>query len=186
MSGFQIIDGMGSGQLAQVKNNKLLVSAVVSTREHYSNHNLGQGYSVTFNDTTPTSGDCFFYLKNTNNDMSISIEGFLVHLEVDDYFDIRINNTGTPADGNELTPVNLNTASGNIADCICQYGTNITGLTAGDTVMRYYLGASSESRYYNFDQDIVLGSNGVFTMWMGETAAEISVSVSFNFHGEGN
>lgn len=186
MSGFQILDGMGSGQIAQVKNNKLLVSSVTSTREHYANHNLGQAFNITLNDTVPTSGDCFFYLKNTDDDNAITIEGFLIHLEIDDYIDIKINNTGTPANGNTITPVNMNTSSGNVADCTCQYGTNITGLTAGDHIGRYYLGASAESRYHNFDQDVVLGSNGVFTMWMGDTPAEIAMTLSMNFHGAGN
>lgn len=180
----QILDGKGSGSVARVANNKLDVRSVSSTPEHHANHSSGLAFNVTFSNTTPTSGDCFFYLQNNDNEKDISLEGILIHCEMDNYIDMKLNNTGTPANGNPVTPINLNTRSGNIANCTCQFGTNITGLTDGDHIIRYYLSNSAESIYYNFDHDIILGPNGVFTIWMGEISAEVSLTINFSFYTE--
>jgi hypothetical protein len=74
--GFIIEDGKGSRNAAEVKNNKLLVSGVVSTQEHYANHNQGRGYNINFINVTPTDADdCFFYMQNTDPEYALSIEG---------------------------------------------------------------------------------------------------------------
>ena len=185
--GFIIEDGKGNGYKAEVSDaNKLLVAAVTSTQEHYANHNQGRGFSTSF-DVTPTSaGDCFLYIKNTDSVRALSIEGFWFKMAASDYIDVKLNDVGTAVGGTDATIVNLNTASGHEADCIFQYGADITGLSGGQKSYRLYHTSSAESIYRDFTMDIILGANGVLSMYIGAGGTAVSCTIPFNFHGTNN
>jgi hypothetical protein len=103
-----------------------------------------------------------------------------------EYIEIKLNDTGTPVDGTDITPINCNTSKPSLALGDFQYGTDITGLSGGDTLMKLYSAGSSGSVYINFPQDVILGSNGVLTMYAGTGTTEISGMIVFNFHGTNN
>lgn len=167
-----IHSGSGNGKSAHVSNlGRLLTNAIATSPEHFANHIHGQAYSINFNATPTGPGDCFFYLKNTGeNDMII--EGFGLKLAANEYIDIVLGDSGTPAGGGAITPVNLNSGSGNALDATVQDGNDITGLSGGSTAYRFYNASSNGTQYTNFEMDIILTKNSVFTMYVqtGTTA----------------
>ena len=184
--GLQIEDGRGSGQQVEVKNNKLLVSGVVSSPEHYANHAQGLGFNTVISATPTGAGSYFFYLKNENTDSPLTIEGMWLKMEADDYIQIELNDTGIPIGGNDIVPINANTSSGTKALGIFQEGPNITGLNSGDRFHKIYHATSKASTYSNFNMDIVIGPNGIFTLSSGIGTVPIEVVLVMNYHGTDN
>lgn len=181
--GLVIEDGTGRGYTASVSStNKLRVAAVISTQEHYANHNQGRAYNLNFS-ATPTSGSCFLYIKNTDTARDLSVEGIWLFMQDDDYFDIKLNDTGTPTGGSDITPRNLNTGSGMIANGTFINGGSISSLSGGDRTHRIYHASNSSSVYWNFNQDLILTSNGVFTIYAGVKNNVFRAGiVVFNYH----
>lgn len=185
--GLVIEDGTGKGYTASVSSaNKLRVAAVISTQEHYANHNQGRAYNLNFS-ATPTSGACFLYMKNTDTERDLSIEGIWLFMQDDDYFDIKLNDTGTPTGGSTVTARNLNTGSGMTANGTFLNGGDIGGLSGGGVTHRIYHANSDASVYWNFNQDLILASNGVFTMYAGAKNNVFRAGiVVFNYHAINN
>jgi len=184
--GLQIEDGTGSGNQVEVKNNKLLVSGVVSSQEHFANHAEGNAYNIPFSATPTGAGDYFLYLKNTNPDTALSIEGIWIKTAANDFIQVELNDTGVPIGGTDLSPVNANTASGNQALGTFQSGVDITGLNGGNIFHKIYFASSEASVYHNFNMDIVLGANGVLTLNSGAGTVAIEGIIVCNYHGTNN
>ena len=184
--GFQIEDGKGTGNQAEVKSNKLLVSGVFSTQEHYANHNQGKAFNLLFNATPTGAGDCFLYMKNEDPEYALSIEGLWLKMEADDFIDVKINDLGTPVDGNDITPVNLNSISASQAIGTFQSGNDITGLSGGKNAHKLFHVNTKESIYRNFNMDIVLGNNGTLSLYAGAGTVAIYGTLVFNYHGTNN
>ena len=183
--GFTIEDGT-TGNIAEVKNNKLLVSGIVCSWEHFANHANGLGFNMVFSTTPTGAGDYFFYMKNQNKDVSLSVEGMWIKMEADDYIQVELNDTGSPIGGNTIVPVNANTSTGNQALGIFQAGNDITGLNGGNAFHKIYYKNSKESVYHNFNMDIILGSNGIFTLSIGTGTVPIEGVIVFTYHGTNN
>jgi hypothetical protein len=184
--GLMIEDGTGSGNQAQVKGNKLLVSGIVSSQEHYANHALGQGFNAIISATPTGAGDYFFYLKNENSDTTMSVEGIWLKMEADDYIEIEIGDTGSPIGGTDITPVNANSASGNQALGIFQQGSDLTGLNGGSVFHKIYHASSTGSMWLNFNMDIVIAPNGVLTLKAGTGTVPIEAVMVMTYHGTNN
>ena len=72
----KITDGTGRNLTAGVnQDNQLQVSSVNASIEHYINHNKGDAYNLIFN-STPVSGGCFVYIKNTSSLKDMAIDFF--------------------------------------------------------------------------------------------------------------
>jgi len=183
--GFNIEDA-ATGNIAEVKNNKLLVSGVVSSQEHFANHATGLGFNMVFSATPTGAGDYFLYIKNQNKDTALSVEGMWIKMEADDYIQVELGDTGTPTGGNDIIPVNANTSTGNQALGIFQSGNDIIGLNGGNIYHKIYYKNSKESVYHNFNMDIILGSNGTLTMRVGTGTVLIEGVIVFNYHGTNN
>ena len=183
IGGFTIDDGKGSGKSAEVdENNHLVVNSITQTIEHYINHVDGNAFNLLFAATPASTGDCFIYMKNTSDD-DFSVEGIWLWLAADEYVDVKLDDTGTPVGGSAITPANLS-GSGNTPTGTFQQGNNITGLSGGTTVDRIYHASSQESQSYNFDQDIILRKNGVFTMYIQTGTTALAGKIVFNIHSQ--
>lgn len=179
----QIEDGEGRGRLAGVNaQNRLKTSAVIQSFEHFSNHVAGEAFSLLF-DATPTgAADCFLYVKNTDDDEDLVIEGFGLYLAANEYIDIKIGDSGTPAGGGAITPANLNSSSGLTATGTFQDGNDITALSGGSTIYRIYHASSNETKYVNFEQDIIIKKNGVLTMYCQTGTTALAGYIDMNYH----
>ena len=178
----KIEGGTGNGYLAKVsKENKLEVSSVTASVEHHTNHKHGTAFNMLFSATPTGAGDCFLYVKNTSEE-DMCIEGFTLHLVASEYIEFKLGDSGTATGGSTVTPANLNSSSGNIATGTFENGNDITGLSGGTTVDRIYHATSAGSTSYNFEQDIILPKNGVFTMYCETGTTAINGVINFNYH----
>lgn len=161
-----IRDGSGRGYTAEVTDeNRLLVGAVSVTKEHHTNFSHQDSYNILFNITPTGAGDYFLYVKNTSI-FPIVCEGFSVRCVSDEVIRIKLDVLGTPSGGSDVVPANLTAGAGNQAIGTFQEGSNITGLTGGITVAQYYIEGSNESKFRNFDADIVVPQNETFVMFV--------------------
>lgn len=180
--GFSIVDGKGTGLSAGVdKTNRLEVNAVNQSVEHFINHIHGEAYNLIFSATPTGPGDCFLYVKNTD-EKDMTLEGFWIWLVANEYIEIRLGDAGTPSGGAPITPVNLNAGSGHIASGIFQNGSDITGVTGGITTHKVYHASSEESHYHNFNQDIIIPKNRILTMYAETGTTPLSGMLVFNYH----
>lgn len=180
----QIEDGQGTGRTAGVNiENRLLCECVSASVEHHVNHHSGEAYQLLFSATPAGAGDCFLYVKNTS-ETDLVVEGFRLKLAASEYIDIVIGDTGTPVGGTDITPVNCNAGSGNVATGTFQHGNDITGLAGGSTVDRIYHLTSAGSETYNFEQDIIVPKNKVFTMYCQTGTTALAGVLIFNYHDQ--
>ena len=122
-------------------------------------------------------------MKNTSL-IDITIEGITHRLSgsgLIDALEIRGGDVGDPINGITLTPVNMNLGSGNTAEGTFLTGENITGLTGGTVLNKLYL-ESNGSKYYNFDQDIIVPRNRVLAIYSMGSVGELSITIGFNYH----
>jgi len=179
--GDTILDGKGRGYVAGVnEENRLMGEVVSSSVEHHANHHEGMAYNMLF-DTTPTgAGDCFLYIKNTSATDMI-IEGLWLMVGSAEQILIKLGDIGTPSGGSAVTPGNLNAGTNNAAEGTFQAGNDITGLSRGVTVEKIWA-ASTKSEMFNFEQDIVVPENGVFTLYAVTGGIDVNGTVVLNYH----
>jgi hypothetical protein len=179
----QLEDGTGNAYKVKIdKTNRLHVDALVKTAEHQANHSMGKSYAVNFSATPAGAGDCFFYMKN-EDDLDIVAEGMSLYLPAAEYVDIVLGDEGTPVGGGAVTPVNLNGGSGNEATGTFQDGNDITGVSGGSVAYRIYKLASTGSEYINFEQDLILPKNSVFTLYVQTGTTALAGYVDFFYAG---
>lgn len=187
MSCNSIKDGTGAGYLAKVdKRGKLRVKSVSESIEHFTNHILGQAYSVSFEVTPTGAGDCFFYFKNTSPTQSMVVEGVCIHAASNEAVEVYLRDQGTPSGGTSLDATNLNTASNNVLDATIQTGSDITGLTQGNRAYRYYKPGNNETKRFNFEQDIIISPQQTFTLYAVTGAIELSVCIDVHVLDNGD
>ncbi|MCK5018286.1 MAG: hypothetical protein KAS32_14610 [Candidatus Peribacteraceae bacterium] len=180
--GLILTDGQGTGKTLGIdSDNRARVNSVSQSTEHFINHIKGVAYNLLFSATPSATDDCFLYFKN-ESETDIVIEGFWLHLEANEYIDIYLDQTGTPIGGSDITPVNLNSGSGKSAEGTFQNGNDITGITGGVKPFRIHHASSQGSTYRNFNQDIVLTKNGVFTMYCETGTTALDGIIVFNYH----
>jgi len=177
-----LIDGGGKGYQAGVNSeNRLKTLSVTSSAEHHANHHDKTAYSLLF-DATPTgAADCFLYIKNTDSTDMI-VEGFGLKLIANEYIDVKIGDTGTPAGGGAIVPANLNGGTSATATGTFEDGNNITALSGGTTVYRIYHASSNGTTDYNFEQDIILPTNSTLTMYCQTGTTALAGYIDFNYH----
>lgn len=180
--GLRIEDGQGSGKSVGVNSyNHLKVAAISRSIEHWVNHALGRAHTATFETSASAGGNCIFYIKNNDTSRDLTIEGLHIYASKSCELYCKLNDEGTPTSVTALTPVNLNTGSGISPDVNLYYGTGIGGLSGGDEMYRIKFIAETATAYYNFEQDIILDNNGVFTIY-ADTDANFIISVDFHQH----
>lgn len=180
-----IEDGAGSGRKAKVNGNQNLhTHATTTTVEHIVNHVDGEAYHLLFNQTPTGANDCFLYLKNNSDSTDICVEGIWFRVASAEQILIKLGDAGTTSGGSAATPVNCNAGSGKVADGTFETGNDITGLSGGSTVEKYWL-ANTATAHFNFEQDIIIPKNGVLTMYAVTGAVAVAGTIVFNFHVAG-
>ena len=186
--------GTGNGYKAKVNSdNQLLTRTVNESIEHYHNHDKQRGFAVTFNQSPTAANDCFFWIKNTDTERDLVIEGLMLGLinasAVDPQVYIKIGDTGTAASATDVTPVALNTDSPFSATCTCQKGADLdnagAGIAGGTEFARFMFadsaGQNVNSTFYNFPMDVCLGPNGAISLWATDAGATYYVNLPIWF-----
>jgi len=179
----KIEDGTGTGRLVGVTlDNQLFAKCTTASVEHYINHHYGEAYNVLF-EQAPTAGDdCIIYIEN-GNDEDLVIEGVQLSVSGASEVYIQLNDLGTRNAATDLTPANLNTGTGNLADGEFEVGADLDGgaatLAGGVEIERYVFRAASDTNDFNFDQDVFITKNRTMTIWCD---AIVTVNGTIMFH----
>jgi hypothetical protein len=181
--GLMIEDGSGKGYQAKVDSENLLhVYAISESLEHHANIIHGQSYNFLFSETVSGAGDCFLYMKNYS-DEDIIIEGIQLNTASDETIEIMLGDVGTPLGGTDVMPANLNAGSNNEADGVFQTDANLTGISGGYVILRYFVEGGGSSSFYNFDQDVILSKNRVLTLYATNGSILVNGFLTFFYHG---
>jgi hypothetical protein len=183
----QITDGKGTGFLAGVSNeNRLMIAGPTTSKEHHTNVNYQDAYNTIFSVTPTDSTSAFLYIKNECA-CQLVCEGFNIRCASDEIVRIAIGVIGTPVGGSDIVPANLYAGSSKKAIGTFQQGGAITGVTNGITIGDYYIAGSNDSKFRNFDADIVIPQNQAMSFTALTSAIEISgFLVMWYDHGGGN
>jgi hypothetical protein len=169
----QIRDGKGGGVLAGVNSeHRLLVSSVSRSKEHHANIEHGEAFTMLVNPTPTGAGDCFFYFKNTSEQTYI-FEGFGMWVASNEVVYGYFNQTGTPAGGTDVVPAQLNAGSARTLASTVKSGNDITGLSGGTLIGRYHVPANNATNVINFEADLVIPPNKVFTAYVQTGGIEL-------------
>ncbi len=179
-----------TGQGATVdREGHLHTFSVTSTLEHHANQFEEEAYNVLFAVNPAAGGDCFFYMKNLD-DVDVVIEGINYSSSAAEEIYIEIANMGTPGGTSDsTTPANLNAGSGKAANVTCETAiadgaVDITGLSGGREIERIWITAAADTKYFNFEQDVIVPKNQAFSLWCVGGDTNIRGSVIFHFHNE--
>lgn len=180
--GLQIEDGQGRGFVAGVTDdNQLKVFASSVNVEHYVNRILGRAFTMSVETSGSVNDACVLYMKNTSSEYDLIIEGLWIYTSDACEVYTKLNDTGTPSSTTTITPHNLNTRSGIIADGDFYKGSNIGGLSGGDEIFRLKFQGETDTSGFNYDQDVVLGQSGVHTIYCDTASVNLIIAVPFNF-----
>jgi hypothetical protein len=181
----QIIDGRGRGHVGGINSaHQFLINGVTTSAEHYTNLVFQDSYNMIFN-VTPSAGGMFLHLQN-HSDNEIICEGYSIYSPSDEIITILIGNTGTPIGGTDVVPANLTAGSGNIADGVFQIGNNITGMSGGVLIAPYHIAGSNDSKFRNFDADVVIPKNQSLCMMVTNGGINIHGFLVFWHDHSGN
>ncbi len=176
-----IRDGQGTGVLAGVDSaNRLLTSSVTYSAEHHANHE-GNAYNMVFDVTPTAAGDCFLYIKNSNT-ADMVIEGLWLRVASAEQITMEFGNTGTPGGtSSAIVPTNLNAGANSTALGTFEAGNDITGVAAGTVLNKGWV-ANTATSFFNFEQDLIMPQNSVYTLWVVTGAVNLAGTIVFHYH----
>lgn len=171
--------GTGNGYLAAVnEENRLKVEAITYSGEHHANHE-GTAYNMLFDVTPTAAGDCFLYMKNSST-IDLVIEGLWLRVASAEQIYMKLGNKGVP-DGTDVVPANINAGTNNAALGTFQVGNDITTMTGGTIINKGWV-ANTATSFFNFEQDIILPQNTVYTLWVVTGAVNVAGTIVFHYH----
>ena len=177
-----IEDGKGRGYVAEVsEENNLMTEAIDVPFGHHTNNVHEEAYNIVVSKTPTGAGDCFLYVKN-NCACNIFITSIKVYAAADEFVQIKLGDTGTPVGGSANTPRNLNAGSGHTADCTCEDGVNITGLTNGNVVDDLFQKGGNPVRKFSYDSALIIPKNSTITLWAVNGGTAVKVTLGMYFH----
>ena len=159
--GMQIEDGAGGSASVQVtSDNMLRAYAQVESEISHTSENNGDSYVWTASKNIDTT-DSIIWLRNDSTSMQLIIECISVGSDVAGSWFIY-SPTGTTADGDTITGVNLNRGSGRTASATCR--ADATGTTPANYLF-YGSNMASEMIQVNFHGALILD-------YLGEVAVD--------------
>jgi hypothetical protein len=186
-----IEDGQGSGVTVGVNSDhRMKTISVAASPEHHANHEKGLAFNMLFQETPISSQPsesigkiCFLYIKN-ESELDLIVEGLELRLagtNLTEIIEVQANDGEIPIGGDSNTPVNLNLGSANEASGIFLSSGEITGISEGLIMFRYYVASSDETKSINFEQDLVIPKNNTLTLWALNGNIEIDGMMVFYF-----
>jgi len=178
----KIQDGTGSGNMQKINNeNQAHTLSISMPVQHHVNHDHKKVYSVLINKTPTAAGDCFCYIKNTDDD-DLIITDTKFFAATDEIIQIKLSDIGTPIGGTDVTPVNKNAGSGEEASGIFQTGVDITGLSGGATVDEFQVDGGTGTNYNRWLSGLIIPKNKIATFYVVTGGIAIRGSITFYIH----
>lgn len=175
-------DGTGSGRRVEVTDeNCICCKAVAIPFQQHVNEDHADAYSIIVSKTPTGAGDCFLYLKNTSSD-DLMICKAKVYAAADEFIQVKVGDSGTTAGGTANTPINRNFGSGRTADCTCEDGVNITGLSGGSVVEDSFFDGGVSMNQIEWKSMLILPKNSIATFYAVNGAIALKMTLSILFH----
>lgn len=175
-----------SGNVAGVTSeNRLKVTSVSSSIEHHINHDEGKAFNMIIDVTTDSTDNCFTYIKNLDSD-PLTIEGIYIYVGGATDVSLRIGASGTRNAATTILPANLNAGSNNEANGTFETGADLAGGAATlngteVTVFKFKFTGETATKFFNFDQDVIIPQNQTITLWSSAVVA-IDAMLPFHYH----
>lgn len=166
--GFEIVDGTGAGNRAEVNDNNELVTLARSiSLQHVISSRDGQAYQVIGTASLAAATVVGLHIKNNSSTKDLVVT-YIRHQIVDEsggtalpnasnYFRIAMDRTYSSG-GSTATPVNVNAASGNSADVTVYQGAPTLAGTAAE-IDRWYTKAEADMNTFNKEGAVILGQD---------------------------
>jgi len=166
-----IEDGKGRGYNAEVdERNYLHTYTVLETVEENRNEH-GQAYRIILENLVPTgNGACICYIQNSESEI-LSLSNIKVRSTIDELFELKLNDVGTPVGGTVTTPINLNAGAGTTLSATVQKGSGITGLSGGSVADLIFVKGGENTQSYEWESHIMLPTNKVATLYTAATGS---------------
>ncbi len=177
----EIRDASTNKSMEVTSEGRAKVLALSVPLGHHINHDHGDAYTINVSVTPTGAGDCFFYMKNLS-ETDIIIEKICLYVAADDIISLNISDTGTPVGGTDVTPVNCHAQEGRQAEGTFQYGVDITGLSGGKLLHRFFFNGGDTSKEFNFNNNIILPKNSTLTLWATTGNAVVMFTIPIFYH----
>lgn len=168
----QIDDGTGTGRKTEVDADfHLHTRAVDESLEHYVNETKQEAYHIVFTCSGVLPGAPFVYIKNSDDNLNLVIEGVKLHTECSPVIDHVANPTVGTITGTAITPSIVHIGAGNVADgdfYMCQSGC-VSGVTGGTIIDRTFICSGCSETNYNYEMDVILPENQKWALFMKST-----------------
>lgn len=172
--------GSGYGQKINEENQAHTYSASFPV-QHHVNHDHGKAYNLLVSKTPTATGDCFVYIKNTDDDdLVITDMKFLA--ATDEIVQVKLSDIGTPVGGTDTTPANKNAGSAQVASGTFQTGVNITGLSGGITTDEFQIDGGTGTKYHRWLAGLIVPKNKTATFYAVTGGIALRGSISFYIH----
>jgi len=125
----------------------------------------------------------FIYLKN-ESDFDMIIEGVDFRLNGEsqtEVIEVQAGDGEVPVGGVSIAPANLNLGSANQADGIFLASNEITEVSQGTPMFRFFIESSNTTSPINFEQDLIVPKNNVITLWAKHGGEEITGMIIFYY-----
>lgn len=180
---FTIVDGTGKGYGLKIdSDNRARVRSTVVPIDQHVNMLDGQSYACVVSVTPAGAGNCFFYLKNLAEQECHVTNLRLRAVGAVEGIQLKLKDSGTAAGGSTVTPINKNTAVSYSADCTCEYGTNITGLSGGSVVDILYVTADAETAKFDWVSDLLISRNSIISCYAINGSVPLIMTMNIYFH----
>lgn len=147
---------LGGSQTAGVNKDKhVLVESVSKTDIEFQSFIKGRAYAIS-STYSATANDEVISIKNDSTTLDFIVDEIVIGAGAACNFDLFEVTSGTPA-GTTVTPINLNTGSGNSADLTCFGNASVTGSLSGSVLVYDGVTAASDHATLNLKSGLVIG-----------------------------
>lgn len=155
--GFQIEDGKGTGNLAEVNVKNLLQTHAVTETELVEEAENGNAYSWSNVSYDYAAGDTILLVRNESSTEKLHIDRMRIHGSTATEIVIHCPTVAFTPTGTAVTGVNLNRISGKTASATAK--ANETQNTQGDVIMRAAIaGSATNSERFDIGEAVILGN----------------------------
>ena len=156
--GIQIEDGTGTGNKAAVDSEgHLIVDALTLSEISHTSDAHGQAFIWASQTYDPDAADTVLLIKNTSSTRNLIITDVWFSADVETRVQIHLPTAEVTVAGTTITGVNMNTASGNVAEASA--ARDETGNTQGDVIWSGETQAANDTYHVDFKSAIHLGQN---------------------------
>ena len=155
------------------------VLANSTSLQSHSNRIHRTAFSAVVSLTPTGAGDCFFYLKNDNDELLI-VTALKLRSASAESVQVKLGDSGTVGGTHAtLTPATRYGNSGDTFDHTSESGVDITGLSGGSIVDTLWAGTTMQK--WIWDSGLILSKNTMLSLYAVTGAVALAATLSFHW-----